>query len=73
MEKEINEEGERWSGTTLTFLGKKSGCLCVYFSSCHRSAVVYLACAPVPSREVIDVCSIQKACWETARPHGQAD
>lgn len=33
---------------------------------------VNLACAPLSRREVSDVCSVQKACWETAVDLSQA-
>lgn len=36
----------------------------LFFHS-KRLLVVNLARAPVSSREVVDVCSIHKACWET--------
>ncbi|CAB1458115.1 unnamed protein product, partial [Pleuronectes platessa] len=34
--------------------------------------LINLACAPASSREVIDVCSKQKACWETLTDSSQA-
>lgn len=48
-----------------------SGCLfiqmcpCVCFFHAEQLLVVNLARASISCREVIDVCSIQKACWET--------
>lgn len=37
-----------------------------------EKALVNLASSPVSCREVIDVCSIQKACWETLTDFRQA-
>lgn len=58
----LGETEQRW----------KSGCLYMCLSFSCRAAVVNLACAPVSSSEVIDVCSIQKACWETVTDLSQA-
>lgn len=57
---------------------RKSDCLCVLVClglqvfPGEQLLVVNLACAPLSRREVSDVCSIQKACWETVTDLSQA-
>lgn len=81
----LKQEGERWSGSELKFfrepeIEKVVACvfvfacvsMCVFHFPVEQLLVANLACAPVSSREVIDVCSIQKACWETVTDLSQA-
>ncbi len=57
---EDRAEKEKWSS------------VCVFPFTIKQLLLANLAFAPVSRREVIDVCSIQKACWETVTDLRQA-
>lgn len=68
MVREKTKVIEKWFSVCL-YLGVSV--LCFFFHCRASLRHNWLACAPVSSREVIDVCSTQKACWETAFDLGQ--